>query len=416
MTLGFGSGAIGSADRQVNVQLKNPSYYVSGIQMTVCDENDYLIGTGCTVAAAFNADFDCTVNEMSNGCASAVLTPVGSAPINPSSTMRTIFNIGFDVAPCRTRSTACTDCGTDCYQPGTSCAAGSANCYRYDRNRLCKCTQTGCYSMEEACPVVDTGDIWVSIGDMLVIDPWDNVLGALAVDTPFANFEVTCDSNADCARGSTCSTDTCSAGSCIHTASGVVTCNDGLFCTTTDRCAGGFCVGTGDTCGSIFLCNEETNACFSCTDDADCDGVPDSGDNCPGIPNGPDGGICVTGSAAGSGCLEHCDCGLVGSYCSSSQEDSYPPGGNNLGDACECEGNFDCDTDEDGSDASKFKTDFGRSKILRPCSNISTCNGDFDCDVDVDGTDASLFKKDFGRSNIKNPCPPCVSSVWCTYP
>ena len=253
----------------------------------------------------------------------------------------------------------------------------------------------------------------MTIEDLLVVDPNDNILGALAVPTPFANFEVACDGNADCSRGSTCSTDTCSGGSCVHTPSGVVICNDGLFCTSTDRCSGGYCVGTGDTCGSIFLCNEEANACFSCTGDADCDGVTDEGDNCASIPNGPDGGFCTLGANSGSACLEHCDCGLTASYCSTSQEDSYPPGGNNVGDACECEGNFDTDVDVDGTDASRFKTDFGRSKIQNPCTNASTCNGDFDCDQDVDGTDASLFKKDFGRSTIKNPCPARVATVWC---
>ena len=33
------------------------------------------------------------------------------------------------------------------------------------------------------------------------------------------------------------------------------------------------------------------------------------------------------------------------------QEDTYPPRGNGIGDACECEGDFDCDGDVDGWDA-----------------------------------------------------------------
>ena len=32
-----------------------------------------------------------------------------------------------------------------------------------------------------------------------------------------------------------------------------------------------------------------------------------------------------------------------------------------------CEGNFDGDLDQDGTDASKFKQDSGRSKLLNPC-------------------------------------------------
>ncbi len=100
------------------------------------------------------------------------------------------------------------------------------------------------------------------------------------------------------------------------------------------------------------------------------------------------------------------------------QEDSYPPGGNGRGDACDCEGNFNCaaDQDVDGSDAATFKADFGRSVIVEPCITGDTCNGDFNCDGDVDGTDASLFKSDFGRSSLQNPCPACEAGVeWCQY-
>ena len=45
------------------------------------------------------------------------------------------------------------------------------------------------------------------------------------------------------------------------------------------------------------------------------------------------------------------------------------------------------------------------------------CEGNFDCDVDVDGTDAALFKSDFGRSSFSNPCPMTETVVeWCNYP
>ena len=98
------------------------------------------------------------------------------------------------------------------------------------------------------------------------------------------------------------------------------------------------------------------------------------------------------------------------------QEDTYPPQTNGCGDACECEGNFDDDEDQDGSDAATFKVDFGRSIFLDPCINSDLCNGDFECDGDVDGTDAANFKEDFGRSPFSNPCPICPTDPWCTYP
>lgn len=38
---------------------------------------------------------------------------------------------------------------------------------------------------------------------------------------------------------------------------------------------------------------------------------------------------------------------------------------------------------------------------------LTYCEGNFDGDRDVDGTDAAKFKTDFGRSAVKNPCPSC---------
>lgn len=116
--------------------------------------------------------------------------------------------------------------------------------------------------------------------------------------------------------------------------------------------------------------------------DYDSDGIPDSHDNCRAAYN-------------------------------PGQEDIYPPDGNTCGDACECEGNFDGDEDQDGLDAFTFKVDFGRSTFLNPCTPDNPCNGNFDCDEDVDGANAFTFKEDFGRSRLGNPCPNCVTVPWC---
>jgi hypothetical protein len=97
------------------------------------------------------------------------------------------------------------------------------------------------------------------------------------------------------------------------------------------------------------------------------------------------------------------------------QEDTYPPQGNGIGDACDCEGNFNCDADTDSSDAATFKKDYGRSSMSNSCSNALPCNGDFNCDEDVDSSDAANFKSDFGRSSMSNACPSCVTGVWCAY-
>jgi hypothetical protein len=98
------------------------------------------------------------------------------------------------------------------------------------------------------------------------------------------------------------------------------------------------------------------------------------------------------------------------------QEDTYPPQGNSIGDACDCECDFDCSGGVDATDVTAFLVDFGRSPFFNPCTNASPCNGDVDCNVNVDADDVTMFLQDFGRSQFFNPCPACVAGDWCVYP
>jgi hypothetical protein len=151
------------------------------------------------------------------------------------------------------------------------------------------------------------------------------------------------------------------------------------------------------------------NHCYNPNDiDSDGDEVVDCCDNCPGNynPNQEDSDLDGEGDLCDK-CVEF--------YNPGNQDDTYPPQGNGIGDACECESDFDCDGDVDGTDASALKLYFGRSPLFYPCDEINPCRGDFDCDHDVDGTDAVLFKSDFGRSFFSNPCPACVVQDWCVY-
>jgi hypothetical protein len=160
------------------------------------------------------------------------------------------------------------------------------------------------------------------------------------------------------------------------------------------------------------------DACDQCPNDnendADADGLCGDIDNCPHHPNGPSLGTCIIGNI-GLTCTDNEDCGEAG-FCSMNQEDTYPSQGNGIGDVCECESDFMCDGDVDGSDASLFKFHFGRSVAHYQCAALDPCRGDFSCDGDVDGTDAALFKSDFGRSTFLNSCPTCVTDPWCVYP
>jgi hypothetical protein len=154
-----------------------------------------------------------------------------------------------------------------------------------------------------------------------------------------------------------------------------------------------------DNCPNVYNPGQE---------DADGDGIGNACDLCP---NDPENDIDSDGTCAD---IDNCP-----STPNEDQSDTYPPQGNGIGDACDCEGNFNCysDSDVDGSDAALFKKDFGRSMLVEPCTSESPCNGDFNCDGDADGTDASLFKADFGRSSMQKPCPACIAGVaWCSYP
>lgn len=147
--------------------------------------------------------------------------------------------------------------------------------------------------------------------------------------------------------------------------------------------------------GAIADCNLEfqypadavLTALVGAVAETDGDGVANCIDNCPNTPN-------------------------------PNQEDTFPPGGNDIGDACDCEGNFDCDADVDGTDAATFKGDFGRGIGGKNfCTDLLPCDGDFLCDADVDGSDAAKFKSDFGRGiGGKNTCPICTpGEEWCNY-
>jgi len=221
-----------------------------------------------------------------------------------------------------------------------------------------------------------------------------------------------------------------------------IDCTDGLFCNGIESCMGNWCkVYTNDPCSNCSsngcICNEDEDRCQGCNLDEDCDGICDPGasdpgctdsDNCPDTPNGPYLGTCTwegmmpctTSTECGTDGLcsmgqEDADEDHLGDACDNcpnhhnpGQEDTFPPEGNGIGDACECEGDFDCDMDQDGSDAATFKVEFGRSSFNNPCTEENPCSADLDLDGVVDGMDAAKFKEDFGRCSYNNCCPPCA--------
>jgi len=253
--------------------------------------------------------------------------------------------------------------------------------------------------------VCDDGDV---CNGLETCDPTEGCQSGAPVECPddgiFCNGTESCDEAAKacvssgnpCPEGTLCNEANHSCDDLIECLTDE-DCNDHIFCNGVDMCEGGVCIHEGDPCAYCdalgCVCNEAKKHCTGCEADDDCDGICNPGesahdcsgsDNCPGAPN-------------------------------PGQEDSYPPGGNGIGNACDCEGDFDCDGNVDGMDAFLFKSDYGRNARVNPCSTASPCNGDFDCDGNVDGSDAFLFKTDFGRNLKNNPCPACVIGDWCGY-
>ena len=66
--------------------------------------------------------------------------------------------------------------------------------------------------------------------------------------------------------------------------------------------------------------------------DSDSDGILDDGDSSGIVGDNP----------CPSGVTENCDDNCLTTP-NTSQEDTFPPGGNGVGDACECEGDLNCD-------------------------------------------------------------------------
>ena len=84
--------------------------------------------------------------------------------------------------------------------------------------------------------------------------------------------------------------------------------------------------------------------------DSDADGIPDSDDNCPNKPNGPNLGTCSsTSDKPNINCTSDANCA---NGCSSNGlciKDQRDTDGDNIGDVCDyCDGNGANDTDNDG--------------------------------------------------------------------
>jgi hypothetical protein len=380
----------------------NDGLYCNGIE--ICDETldcqpgtpvDCGDGVGCTDDSCDEGNDICENTPNDANCPDDGLYCNGTEFCDP-------------LNDCSSTGTPCPG-GTICNETTDTCdPIGCTNDFDCDDGQYCNgietCnTDTGICQQGIAIDCSDgigcTDDSCDEVNDVCVNDPNDT----------------------SCDDGVGCTVDTCDPVSDCQFMPEDATCDDGAFCTGVEICDAVFdCqAGPGDPC-VLLVCDEDLDECVD-GDDTDGDSVPDSSDNCPNHPNGPSQGTCtaVIGVnrivSTGQSCTVDADCD-PGEFCEKVQADNYPPGGNGIGDACDCEANFNCDTNVDATDVAAFLADFGRSVFFNPCTNTLPCNGDFLCDVDVDADDVVKFLEDFGRSQFFDPCPSCVAGPWCVYP
>jgi cysteine-rich repeat protein len=155
-----------------------------------------------------------------------------------------------------------------------------------------------------------------------------------------------CMTGSDCADGNLCTDDLCTAGACSNPPN-TVPCDDGLFCTPTDACAGGACVGTGDACAGVGPCLEGVDMCGECTTAGDCD----DGAFCTGVESCT-AALCVAGmnpcDLTTTTCDEAADrcapiCGNGRLNAPEECDDGNAMDGDGCSAACAIEAGFDCD-------------------------------------------------------------------------
>ncbi len=278
----------------------------------------------CTTNANCSDGFSCTADTCNLGTGLCEFTAIDSA-CNDG-----LFCNGTEGAGSCDTADPDTEAGTGCVRPGNPCVnptpvcnEATNACAACTTNAQCDddvpCTSDTCNTGTGACANVAVN---ASCPDPLKCDGDDqcvpadpdadsngciqpgnpcDAIGKVCSESTFVvgdlNTCTTCVSNADCSDGITCTQDVCAGAPalCSHVDTDSL-CPDASFCDgddvcdpadddadATTGCTNGLEVAYPCAAAPSGACNENTNTCFACTSNADCnDGVTCTTDTCNG--------------------------------------------------------------------------------------------------------------------------------------
>lgn len=333
-----------------------------------CDDGDV-----CTGGDAC-ADGVCAGNAIAGCCTVDVTTGVTEGCA--------------DTQTCNTDTNRCEDqcvVDNDCANDNDPCTDETCNA------GVCESTfNTSACDDGDLCTSGDVCDGAGGCAGTAVSCPQD-----LACNPVNGNCEaVTCDTNADCDDGFSCTADTCNVGTkkCVHTKINEA-CDDGLHCTGEEFCdpsnkdadAASGCWATGDPCGGFTpICNEGTDACDGCDNNGECDDgfscTDDSCNNDGSCSNDPDDSACDDGVFC-----------TANDFCDPDHDDADANGCVNEGDPCDCtDPSNPCDFAVAGIVGEQRKLCNEGTESCDKCESNADCDDGITCTKDACNGDPGI--------------------------
>jgi len=192
-----------------------------------------------------------------------------------------------------------------------------------------------------------------------------------------------CLTDVHCNDENACTDDACVGGSCDYT-NNTDSCDDGMFCTATDLCSGGACLGSGNPCPEV--CDEANDVCVDCLTGDDCDDANSCTDD-----------TCVSGSCDYTDNTDPCDDGMFctatdvcsGGTCSGTGNRCPGQLCDEVGDRCvDCLEDTDCDdgigctinTCNDTTGECEYPVEVGSCLIDDVCYSEGATKPDSECE------------------------------------